>query len=108
MTMAGTMRHCLTVQRRVDPSSDFSAEEERWVSTGMIWAEVVPLRGRELQESRQIYEQVSHRVTTRWSANLLGSDFRLQRPDGRMLSVEASYSIDGRDQWIEMMASEHG
>ena len=52
-----------------DPDSDptdYANETEEWVTVTQTFAEIVPLRGRELADAQQVHAEVTHKIRIPW------------------------------------------
>lgn len=73
MIQVGRLRHRVTIQRLVagSPQQDAGgAPDETWTDYATVWAEVAPLRGRELFAAQQVASEVSGTIRIRYRSDL--------------------------------------
>lgn len=73
---AGRLSHRVEIHRKSTTFSDTNAEIIAWVLFAVVWAEIVPLSGREYLRAEQIQSPVMARGTIRTLAGIT-ADMRL-------------------------------
>lgn len=87
---AGKLRHRVSIQRLTPGSPEQDAggtPDESWATIFSAWAEVAPLRGRELIAAQQVASEVTGTVRLRYRA-----DFSITAKD-RVLFGTRTYDI---------------
>lgn len=110
----GRLRRRITIERAGDgPAVPDPANPglplDDWAPIGTFWAEVLPLRGRELFLAQQVRATTTHRITIRDTAS--GRDIRptdrvVHRGD--ILEIEAAIRVEDRGAWLEITAHRAG
>lgn len=106
MTMrAGKLRHRVTLQRRVVTRHPNSAEMyEEWQNLDSVWAEVVPLSGREFTQSMQPQADITHTVVIRYYDGLTPRD--RVRFGSRVLEIDSVVNRDERNEMLTLQCIE--
>lgn len=102
---AGWLRHRVEILAKEAEQNSFGEEVVTWVTAGMVWASVEPLRGREYIEAKQGQVEVSHRVVMRWREGV-SAEMRLRIHEGRMLEIESVINPLERGERLELMCRE--
>jgi SPP1 family predicted phage head-tail adaptor len=67
---AGLLDRRVTIQRRVESQNEFGEAEVTYVDEVIVWAEVVPLAGRELFVAEQVFPEAQLKINIRWRPDL--------------------------------------
>jgi len=71
MTRIGELRNPIEIQRMSDSTADeYGQTTETPITVSTVWAEIIPLQGRELLWGKSLHEQVTHRITIRYFEGL--------------------------------------
>jgi head-tail adaptor len=62
---AGKLRFRLEVQAPAEYRDDIGGVQQIWQTVGTVWADIEPLRARELFEAQSIEARLSHRIMLR-------------------------------------------
>lgn len=63
----GNLRHLLRLERPAQGAPDAHGQPPTgWEAVAQVYAEVLPLEGRELEFARQLEARTTHQVTTRY------------------------------------------
>lgn len=104
MTAAGSLRHRVTIESPTETQDEYGAVSLTWSTVAVVYAEIVPLTGREKIHAEQQSSDLSHRVTVRY---LSGVTPRMRVLFGaRVLEVSSVRDIDERRRWTEMLCRE--
>lgn len=105
----GRLRNRILVEhRRTRRNRDGSLEEE-WDPAGAVWAEIVPLRGREYWAAQEVAADVTHRVRCRFDGELTAKHrFLVPGPNGhRVFNIATPpRDVGERHRTYEMMCTE--
>lgn len=66
----GPRRHLVVIQRRVNTPDEAGQPVISWVDYASVWAEALPLRGRELLAAQQVQSEVTTMFRIRYRADL--------------------------------------
>lgn len=99
----GNLNRRVTLQTRSATRVD-GERAQTWTTLADVWAEVLPLSGRELELAQAINAEVSHQVTVRYRTGVDTSIRILYQ--GRHLAVKSVVDVDGRHVWLQMLCSE--
>jgi len=110
---AGQLRHRITFQTPVVTGQDAAgAQISGWVDFATVWANVMPIGGREIFAGQQVYPDADTRITIRWRRDL-DPKMRIlwNRPSAgaasrRQFDILAINDINERHHEIEIVALE--
>ncbi len=91
----GLMRERVQLQAPTRTADGQGGYTITWTTKAKVWAQVVPLSGRELLIAQQLGTMLSHNVLMRYYAGLLPS-WRVLTEDGRQLNVRSVANVDER------------
>lgn len=101
----GLLRHRVDVQERTDHNDSFGTPIPSWSAIGIgIKANVEPLIGRELFQARQLYAEVTHRITLRYLDEITAKHRIMM--GARVFDILSVLNIEERNLLIEIMAKE--
>ena len=67
----GKLRHLVTIQTRSTTRDVTSGQlEESWTNGDTVWAAVLPMSGRELEQAQAIHAQVKTKIVMRYTSNV--------------------------------------
>lgn len=103
---AGKLRHLVTINRYTPTTSAVTGEKLAGytAATPQVWAEIVPLSGRELLNAQQIVTDSTHQIRMRYTANVSHRDQILF--NGRTFEIDAMNNTDERNIELVMLAHE--
>lgn len=106
---AGQLRDRITIE--VPPSILTDAGEVDdsggWLEVTTRWAEVRPLRGRELEQAQQIFAEATIAITIRYVQGVLPY-MRVRLPDDRLLNIVSVLDIENRHIQLDLLCREGG
>ena len=106
MTMKiGDMRHRITFQQPQKTPDGYKGHTVKWQVVATVWASVEPLSGREYFYSHQIKAQATHRVKTRYRADIT-TKMRIKLSEDRALAIESILDLQERHQVLEILCRE--
>lgn len=103
----GRLRHEVVIEQPGSATeSRFGAPSSTggWSTYSTVWARIVPLEGRERFEAQQTYEDVSHRIETRWLDGVT-SQMRVKY-NNRTFQIEAPLNVEELDRELHLMCHE--
>ena len=71
MIRAGELRHRIIIQQPTLEQDEYGAEIPDWAQWRRAWAKIEPLSGREFEYGRSFAATVTHKMTIRYTADLL-------------------------------------
>lgn len=97
------------IQSRGSTKDSFGEPLPVWSDLALVWADVQPLAGRELESALRLSSEVTHLITVRYRA--IFSDTREVAGlrvlfGGRILNIHACLDEDGAGVLINLFASE--
>lgn len=102
---AQNLRKAVTILKpTLDPNKYGDASRQTFTPLETVYAEVLPLTGRQLVEARQIHSEVSHRVTIRPLKGVTTAG-RVEW-QGRLLEIESVLNIEERDTMLVLWCKE--
>lgn len=103
----GRARQRVTVESRSITRDSFGQDSESWSEVATIWAEVIPLTGRELAIAQQLRADVTHKVLARYMPSLVAIDPEARiRFRGRVLAIQAVIDVDERRRDLSILCRE--
>lgn len=69
-----------------------------------IWAEVIPIRGKEYVSVDKLVPEMQYKITTRYRDNI--HQGHLIKWQGRELNIKAIVDISGKEEHMEIMCTE--
>lgn len=94
---AGQLRHRVALEKR-STTNTLGQVTESWGTEAVLWAQVTPLSGRELERARMVVADATHEVTIRFRERVTARDRFIH--DNRELNIESVRNIDERKQWL--------
>lgn len=107
MISAGSLKDYITILAPSDVPDSSGQRNVNFVTLRQCWAEVVPLSGAELMESRMVYSKVTTRVRCRYNDGKdVNAGMRIQIGDSRFLNIMTVIDVGRGHQMIEMRCEE--
>lgn len=106
---AGKKRQRVTVQLLTGATRDsFGQTVQNWVDQGTYWAEVVPMRTRDIVVSEQVKSQVMHVVRFRYlgASISIGPTTHRLNLKGRTLGIVGYVNVEERNREYELTCQE--
>lgn len=103
---AGKLRTRVEIQNRTTARDGYGDALETWGTAATVWAEVVPLSGRELWAAQQAQADVTTRVRIRYRSDVTVTPRTRLRIGTRILNVQAAVDVDGRNRLLELLCVE--
>ena len=99
----------LHIQRRSSTQDTFGTPLFIWTDIAIVWADIQPLTGRELDNAQRINSEVSHQIIVRYQP--IFADTRVVAGyracyKGRFFALHASLIEDERNSGVTLLASE--
>lgn len=70
----------------------------------LLWAEVIPVRGKEYMSVDKLVPEMQYKITTRYRSNI--HQAMLIKWQGRELNIKAIVDISGREEHMEILCIE--
>ena len=107
---AGKKRHYIIFQSKTTSQNNYGEKEITWNDDVDCFAEIVPLRGKEYYNSRQIQSLSTHKICIKYNtlndgSRIKPSNCRITFND-RIFNIESVINIDERDIDLEIMVVE--
>lgn len=106
-TMANTnrtYRHLITIMDYVSVKNELLEQEQKLEEVGQLYADIKPIRGRELTESQLLISDQTYRITTYYQS-YINTDMYILWGD-KTLQIESIHDVSGREMHMEIMARE--
>lgn len=101
---AGKYRNRITYKKKEETPGALGEQQVDWKMFRTVWAEIVPIRGREFWDSQQVQSEVTHRITHRYIPGI--SATMEIHYKSRVFEVLHYHVIDEREKEIEVLAKE--
>lgn len=99
----GKMRYRVTLQKPSEDTDEFANPKDEWVDVSTIWADIVPVSGREYFAAQQNMSETQYKIYIRFLDGIT--------PKMRMMAGNKSYEIltvlgDKRSGLLTLMVKE--
>lgn len=102
---AGKLRHLVVLQTPSNTTSNTGDVQTGWATFKTLYANVVPLSGRDFYSAKAINSDITHRVELRWLPGVQPNMRVLH--DGRLLElVSPPINVNERDRELHLMCKE--
>lgn len=101
---AGTLRHRVTIQKKVVTQNTYGEEVITWDDVAEVWAAVEPLQGREFLEAQRAGAEVTTRVRIRHRDGIV-PEMRVEWDD-HLYDIQAVVALEERGREIHLMCKE--
>ncbi len=98
------LRHRLTLQQEDTTEDGAGGYARSWQDIADVWAEIIPLSGKELLFAGQLQAEVTHRILIRYR-DAVHAGQRLVF-DGRVFNIHAVMNIRENDDLLELTVAE--
>ena len=102
---AGRLNKRIELQREDATKDEYGSKAAEWVTVDYLWAEIAPLRGRELFAAHQVHAEVTHKVTVRQRPDLT-SEMRFKYGARAFNIATMPMNVREGNESIEMMCVE--
>lgn len=103
--MASRLRSRITLQSASDMPDNGGGITRSWEDMDTVWAEILPLSGKETLRQLQLQSVVTHRITIRYR-NDVNAAMRLAT-GGRVFVIRAVINPGERDEVLELLTEEN-
>lgn len=102
----GNLRKRISVQSEQQTADGAGGYTLTWTTLATLWADIVPATGRELYTAGHLEGRVTHKITTRWRADLaVTSDMRIAY-NTRVFNIHAVMNDGENNQWMILLVEE--
>lgn len=106
---AGALGQRIRLQQRSVAQDPTGGQLATWTDVATVWAEVVPLSGRELIAAQAVASETSHQITMRWQPAFADpktvAALRVVF-NGRHFNINAAINEDERNRTLTLLVSE--
>lgn len=71
MPLIDGLRHRVTLESKTVTRDPLGGEIESWAAVAIVWAEVLPLQGREFFEARRLESELDSRIRIRYRSGVV-------------------------------------
>ena len=106
---AGALGQRITLQQRTVAQDPTGGQLAIWTDVATVWAEVVPLSGRELIAAQAVASETSHQITLRWQpafADAKAVTAMRVVMNGRYFNISAAINEDERNRTLVLLVAE--
>ena len=101
----GRLQSKVSIQQRAAGATTLGQARQEWANVATdLWAEILPLRGRELFAAGQEQQAADVRITLRWRAGITGA-MRVVSGGVAYDIVGAPINVKGLNEWMELMCT---
>ena len=101
MIQAGRLRHRVTLQSKAATRDSYGGETITWVDLATVWAECLPLTGREFLAARAEVAETLIKIRIRWRADVSTTCRAVW--EGNTYDIEAALDTGGRHEELMLM-----
>ena len=98
----GRLNQRVTLQTRSAGTDAMGQAAEAWVNVATVWAQAMPLRGREFFAAAQVQQEHSVKFTLRWRDGVTLTSRLVWR--GQAYDITGITDLGGRRVWLEVLA----
>jgi SPP1 family predicted phage head-tail adaptor len=95
----GALRHRLTLEAPQRNEAEGGAADIAWSEVAGMWADILPLSGREAAENDALRGVLTHEITIRHRPGL-DATMRFRGTGGRIFEIRAVRDLDERRRWL--------
>jgi len=103
MIVAGRLSQRITLQSKSVVRDAMGGETLTWVDAASVWAEIRPLRGRDLVAAQQVTSEVTARITIRYRSDVQ-ADWRILH-GSQIYDILAVVDPQARHEVLELECS---
>lgn len=101
---SGRLRHKISIEKVTETINDAGEVTESWGEFANIWAQIMPLVGKEYWSSRQVESEVTGKIRIRY---LPGVTPKMRiNSNNRIYNIEAVINIEERNMETVLLVSE--
>lgn len=101
---SGKLRHKILIEKVTETINDAGEVTENWVEFANIWAQIMPLVGREYWSSRQIESEVTGKIRIRYLPGITPK-MRINS-NNKIYNIEAVINVEERNIETVLLVSE--
>ena len=98
------LRQRLTLQKETRVSDGAGGYSRSWQDIADLWAEIIPLSGKERLFAEQIEAPISHKILLRYRSDIT-PDNRLVF-EGRIFNIRYVFNVNENNEALEILAEE--
>lgn len=98
----GQLNQRVLLQTRSTGTDALGQSNAAWATVAALWAQAMPLRGREFFAAAQVQQEHSVKFTLRWRADITPTARIVWQ--GQPYDVTGVTQLGGRRVWLEVMA----
>lgn len=102
MTTASDLTHRITIEERVKSTNSRGEVIYTWKTWLLVWAQVMPLRGREFFEAAQTQSEITTRFRIRYRAGI-DATMRIVWKGAYYAIKAPPIEVNGGREWIDLM-----
>ena len=100
----GTLRHRLAIQAETQTQGATGEVTSTYATATTVWGSISPLSGRELEQAKQISEEITYKAIIRYYSSLT-SEYRISH-DSRTFEIVNILNWEERDKYQTLMLKE--
>ena len=102
---AGRLRHRVTIQHKVTTKDEYGSTITTWEDLATVWADVLPVKGRELIAAETAAAVTTVKFVIRYRADVTATDMRIQFR-GLTYNITAVLNEGTRDREMTLVTDE--
>ena len=100
----GRLRHRLALQAETQTQGATGEVTSSYATADTVWGSIIPVSGRELEQARQISEEITYKAVIRYYSGLT-TEYRIQH-DSRTFEIANIQNFDERDIFQTLLLKE--
>ncbi len=98
----GQLRERVTIESRTTTLDGFGQNVAAWTALATVWAQALPLRGREFFSAAQVQQERSVKFTLRYRPDIVPTMRLVWR--GQPHDITGVIDLGGQREWLEVIA----
>jgi len=100
----GQLRHRLIVQAETQSQGATGEVTSTYATASTVWGSISPITGRELEQAKQISEEITYKAIIRYYSGLT-TEYRISH-DSRTFEIASIQNFDERDIFQTLLLKE--
>jgi SPP1 family predicted phage head-tail adaptor len=100
----GKLRHRVSLQSSTATANEFGEKIPAWSTYATVWAEIMPLQGRELENAQQISEKCDFEIFIRYNSAVQSTHRVIF--GSRTFEIQAVLNIEERNAKLKLICTE--
>ncbi len=100
----GKLNRRITIQQRTEGLDSYGQPNQSWIDVATVWANIKPIKGRELLIAQSMRSEVTHNIDIRYRTGITAA-MRVNY-NGRFFNIQAVIDENERHQTLALQCTE--